>query len=97
MLNRWSVLFLCLGGVIGYAVGGQAVNAQRDAAHLPFSVGDRITLSYENGRNVSCVVGEIRGIYVRCDPTGVTTSIGRLRSERWQSLESVVSIVRSEE
>jgi hypothetical protein len=95
MLNRWSVLFLFVGVILGYALAGRPVKAQGDP--LPISVGDRITGTYLNDKSFSCVVGEIRGVYLRCDPTGPTTSIGSRRSEHWQSLESVVSITKRQE
>ena len=95
MLNRWSVLFLLAGAVIGYALAGPPLDAQ--GAPMPFSVSDRVTLTYLNEKSASCLIGEIRGLYLRCDPTTPTVSIGSRRYETWQSLESVVSITKRPE
>jgi hypothetical protein len=93
MRNRWLVLCLFLGALVGYALARSPLQAQ--AAPLPFTVGDEVTLTYLNERSHSCVVGEVRGIYLRCDSRETRTSIGTARrSETWNSLESVVSIVR---
>lgn len=91
MLNRWSVVFLLAGSLVGYALAARPVSAQ--AEPQPFAVGDQITVTYENERSYTCVVGEFHGGYLRCDPYRVTTSIGRgSRTERWVSLERIMSI-----
>lgn len=89
MLNRSSLLMLFLGLLAGYAAAGHSVDAQVPA--LPFDVGDEVWLTYESDRSTSCTVAEIRGLYVRCEPTG-RTRIGARQPERWQSLEFVRTI-----
>jgi hypothetical protein len=90
MLNRWAVVFFLSGSLLGYAFAARPVSAQ--AEPYPFAVGDQITLTYENERSYVCVVGEFHGGYLRCDPYRIT-SIGRgARTERWVSLERIVSI-----
>lgn len=93
MLNRWAVLWLCLGGVAGAAMPGRSVTAQ--ANPYPFTEGDRITLQYEDGRSWSCAVGAIHGLYIRCDrpDSRVTaTRIGERTRQTWLSLASVREI-----
>lgn len=91
MFNRWSALFLFAGTVLGYAVAGSSVAAQPQSQ--PFAVGDHVTLRYENDRSFTCVIGELQGIYVRCDSSRVSTSIGRGPTpEHWLSLRSVLSV-----
>ena len=91
MLNRWSAVFVLAGSLLGYALAARPVSAQ--AERQPFAVGDQITVTYENERAYTCVVGEFHGGYVRCDPDRITTSIGRgTRTERWLSLERIISI-----
>ena len=100
MFNRLAVLLVGLGIVAGYGAGGMGTSAQGDA--LPFGVGDTVTLWYVKhgesptaGSSVPCVVGDIRGTFVRC---GERSRIGGSnRSERWFSLKYVSAIEKREE
>ena len=92
MLHRVVVPFLVLGAILaGYLAAGRPARAQ--VAPLPFDVGEEVTLTYESDRSTSCIVAEIRGIYLRCDAPG-RTRIGAQPPERWQSLEGVRTIER---
>jgi hypothetical protein len=95
MLSRWSVLFLVVGVVAGYVLAGPSAKAQ--GAPVPFQLGDRVILTYINDKSASCVIGEIHGNYLRCDSANQNVSIGTRRQQRWQSLESIVSIMKSED
>lgn len=93
MLNRWAVAWVCLGVLGGAAFAGRPVTAQ--ANPYPFAVGDRIQVRYENDRVSSCAVGEIRGLYIRCDrpdTPSLATRIGVRPRETWLSLASVIEI-----
>ncbi len=97
MLNRWSVLVLVVGALAGYTVAGSSAQAQSEP--LPFAVGDTVTLWYGNntaspevGTSVECLVGEIRGTYVKCSPRSRVA--GRDSFERWFTLKYVVQITR---
>lgn len=101
MLNRWSLLTLALGVVVGYTFSGTSLQAQTDA--LPFAVGETVTLWYGKdtgtpmfGTSVECAVAEIRGGYVRCGPRNrVGGDSGR--SERWFTLKYVVLVTKRED
>jgi hypothetical protein len=92
MLNRWSVLVLALGVVIGYSFSGRPVNAQ--SSQLPFSTGNRITLVYENDSRALCIVGEIRGRYIKCTPRD---TFATQDTETWRTLDAVVQVLKHRE
>jgi hypothetical protein len=101
MLNRWSLLMLTLGALVGYTFTNTSVQAQADA--LPFAVGETVTLWYGKdtstpsyGTSVECAVAEIRGAYVRCGPRNRVGG-GSDRGERWFTLKYVVLIAKRED
>jgi hypothetical protein len=100
MLNRWSVLLLVIGCIAGFLGAGPAVVAQ-EGSGLPFVVGDTVTLGFDQdasqpsfGREITCTITEIRGVYVKC---GRQSRIARgAEPERWLSMRYVVEITRKE-
>jgi hypothetical protein len=99
MVNRWSVLFLIVGALIGYVIFGTSVKAQSDP--LPFSVGDEVVLGFVNPdsvynqpEHVVCSVTAIRGTYVACR-TPVNPRRPPEMAESWYNLQLVWRIQRS--
>lgn len=96
MLNRWSAAVFVVGILAGYALSAPAATAQSPS--LPFVVGDTVSLRYDKNSpesQVTCLVGMIRGDYVRCDPRDAGF-IPEPR-ESWRSLKSVVTIIKTDE
>ena len=100
MLNRWSLVFLVLGVLVGYAMAGAPVGAQTEA--LPFGVGESVTLWYakdaappELGNSVHCAVEEIRGGYVKCGRRSRIS--GGEAPDRWLTLKYVVQINKTQQ
>jgi hypothetical protein len=96
MLNRWSAALFVVGILAGYVLNAPSATAQTPG--LPFVVGDTVTLRYDKNApesQVTCLVGLIRGDYVRCDSREpVFTTEQR---ESWRSLKSVVQIIKTQE
>ena len=96
MLNRWSAAVFVVGILAGYALNAPSTTAQ--APVLPFAVGDTVTLRYDKNApesQVNCLVGLVRGDYVRCDQRDAMFSIEQ--RESWRSLKSVVQIIKTQE
>jgi hypothetical protein len=102
MLNRWSIVVLLAGVLLGYAVAGPSVGAQ--SAGLPFVVGDTVTLGFGQdaaqpsfGSTVECVVAETRGDFVRCGRRERVGGGRTDRSERWFRMDYVVQVIKRED
>ena len=98
MVNRWSVVLLIVGVIVGYVISGTSVKAQTDP--LPFAVGETVILQYpqpnttDRGPWVECSVMEIRGVYVRC-ATGATRP-GIPAVVLWRNLQSVAVVQKDQ-
>ena len=97
MLNRWSVLMVVVGLLVGYTVAGSSAQAQNQS--LPFAVGETVTFMVEEHavpttNLIECPVTEIRGDFVKCGPR--TQAAGRDRLERWVALKYIVQITKNE-
>jgi hypothetical protein len=96
MLNRWSAAVFVVGILAGYALTAPPATAQSPS--LPFVVGDTVTLRFDKNApesQVTCLVGFIRGDYVRCDQRDAMLSLEQ--RENWRSLKSVVQIIKTQE
>jgi hypothetical protein len=96
MLNRWSAAVFVVGILAGYALSAPPATAQSPG--LPFVVGDTVTLRYDKNApesQVTCLVGLVRGDYVRCDSRDAMLSSLEQR-ESWRSLKSVVQIIKTD-
>lgn len=101
MLNRWSLLTLLVGVLVGYTFRAPTVQAQTEL--LPFAVGETVTLSYGQdaaqpsfGSSIECVVAEIRGVYVKCGRRSRVGG-GSDQTERWFTLKYVVQITKRQD
>lgn len=98
MFNRLSALWVVLGAVGGYALGGPAANAeivQADPRPAFVAPGDEVTLAFERGRviyDIRCTVAAIQGIWIRCAPDKFATE----RDRKWYSLQRVLVITERE-
>jgi hypothetical protein len=100
MPNRWAIVMVVAGVLIGYSIRDKKVDAQ-ERVPFPFVVGDTVTLGFAQhaaqpafGSSIECPIAEIRGEYVRC---GSRTLTGGLNpSERWISMEYVVQVIKRE-
>lgn len=100
MLNRFSVVCLVVGVLLGYASAGSAVKAQ-SATHtmLPNVVylpGANLSLTMEAGAltehvaQINCTVGEVSGDWVRCK---AADSFQDEREQRWYDMKRVSQII----
>lgn len=99
ILNRWSVVLLGVGLLIGYSASGRTVEARQNGP-FPFTVGDRISLEYSNAVRLNglstfeCVVVEVIGRFVHCEQkVQFRPDQG---GEQWLNLKDVVRIVKRE-
>jgi hypothetical protein len=68
----------------------------QEAPSRPFSIGDTISLAYLDGGENRCLVGDVRGDFVRCD-SGKDDTIGfnRPKVEYWYNLATVKYVSKS--
>jgi hypothetical protein len=68
----------------------------QEAPSRPFSIGDTISLAYQDGGENRCLVGDVRGDFVRCD-SGKDDTIGfnRPKVEYWYNLATVKYVSKS--
>ena len=96
MVIRWAAALFVVGILAGYAVSAPPATAQSPA--LPFVVGDTVTLRYDKNApesQVTCLVGFIRGDYIRCDARDSTDAAFVTEPrEQWRSLKTVVHIIK---
>ncbi|HET7220388.1 MAG TPA: hypothetical protein VFJ02_20175, partial [Vicinamibacterales bacterium] len=90
MKNVWAIALALAGVTAGYALSGTPTEAQ-SAGDVPFTVGDRVTLTFDyasqsSWSTIDCTVAEFRSGFVRCVPAdGFRTG----RNETWYSLRQV--------
>jgi hypothetical protein len=100
MWNRWLLLMVVVGALVGYSLVTPSVQAQSEP--FPFRVGETVTLSYAQdvslpsfGSSIQCTVAEIRGNWVKCGPRD---RIGASdRTERWVTMKYVVQISKRDD
>lgn len=98
MVNRWSVLLLILGVMVGYLISGTSVRAQGNP--LPFAIGDTVTLRFgspwtaEYNNFVVCTVSDLRGMFVKCGPPDDARP--QQQVESWHNLQSVAMVHKSQ-
>jgi hypothetical protein len=99
MFTRLSALWLVLGALVGYAVGGPSVRAQTTGPAFPFPVspGDSLKLRFEQhtltdgGYSFNCTVSELQGMWIRCKPADSFQ-----REQPWYSLKRVIQVTKQE-
>ncbi len=81
----------------GALYGAAATTRAQDTPTRPFSVGDTIVLAYSNEGENRCIVGEVRGEFVRCAESKDDTpfAFNRPKTEYWYNLTTVKYIARS--
>jgi hypothetical protein len=97
MTARLSIVFVLAGIAAAYALGATPTAAQ-SVSDVPFTVGDRLTLTFDYAgqplsSTIECTVVELQPGFVRCAP-GDRFKTGR--DEVWYSLRPVVRIVKHE-
>jgi hypothetical protein len=95
MTARWSIALVLAALAAAYAASGGATQAQA-AGDVPFSVGDRVTLTFDYAgqalsSTVDCTVAEFRSGYVRCVPAD---GFKANRYDTWYSLRQVIRVLK---
>jgi hypothetical protein len=81
--------------VAGMCLYGATLTMQaQEVPSRPFSIGETITLHYEH--HVSCLVGEVRGDFIRCDEKRRDDfRFNQPKTERWYNVSTVTQISKA--
>jgi hypothetical protein len=87
----WTVIALVAATLCwNLSVPHVAAARAQEPHHLPFSSGDTVSLGFIPDGSVTCVVGEIRGNFLKCAPGKESFSFNQPpKVETWHNLATV--------